>query len=461
MEVPGVSESRVRERRALCGICAAGCGVIVTYDDEGRIAGVRPDENSEIGILCKLGEHTPEIVYSQDRVLHPLKRVGPKGTYEFERISWDEAYAIIVQNLTRIKEEHGPKAAAIYTGSGSFELSHCDVFQPKDVAVSSASSVLFPYGSPNTMGVGALCYVSFAMIAPHVTMGRLHINTYSDFENADLIVVWGTNPATDFPPLTLRKILAAKNRGAEVVVIDPRRTKTVDLAGAEWVPIRPGTDGALALGLCNVLIGEELYDEEFVRNWTHGFPEFTAYVQHFRPEVVEEITGVPAETVLSLARRITAADGATWAMYTGLEYSDSGVQAIRAAIVLWALAGKMDVPGGRCFSMLENTFPINRSEYLAESGSEPGDRGRPVPGLYDIPAGGAPDRPPRIRPARKTLQNTGSDHPGRAPPDFLAGDSALARDAGEPGVPCLRRPYPHCRCGVRRSRAPGDDDVRA
>lgn len=354
----------MRERRALCGICSAGCGVIVTYDDEGKIAGVRADEDSEIGIICKLGERTPEIVYSKDRVLHPLKRVGPKGTYAFERISWDEAYAIIVENLTRIKEEHGPEAAAIYTGSGSFELSHCDVFQPKDVAVSSASSVLFPYGSPNTMGVGALCYVAFAMIAPHVTMGRLHINTYSDFENADLIVVWGTNPATDFPPLNLRKILAAKSRGAEVVVIDPRRTKTVDLAGAEWVPIRPGTDGALALGLCNVLIAEELYDEEFVKNWTHGFAEFSTYVQHFRPEVVEEITGIPAETVLSLARRIAAADGATWAMYTGLEYSDSGVQAIRAAIVLWALAGQMDVPGGRCFSMLENTFPINRSEYL-------------------------------------------------------------------------------------------------
>ncbi|RXE57269.1 aminotransferase V [Methanoculleus taiwanensis] len=354
----------MRERRALCGICSAGCGVIVTYDDEGKIAGVRADEDSEIGIICKLGERTPEIVYSKDRVIHPLKRVGPKGTYAFERISWDEAYAIIVENLTRIKDEHGPEAAAIYTGSGSFELSHCDVFQPKDVAVSSASSVLFPYGSPNTMGVGALCYVAFAMIAPHVTMGRLHINTYSDFENADLIVVWGTNPATDFPPLNLRKILAAKSRGAEVVVIDPRRTKTVDLAGAEWVPIRPGTDGALALGLCNVLIAEELYDEEFVKNWTHGFAEFSTYVQHFRPEVVEEITGIPAETVLSLARRIAAADGATWAMYTGLEYSDSGVQAIRAAIVLWALAGQMDVPGGRCFSMLENTFPINRSEYL-------------------------------------------------------------------------------------------------
>lgn len=360
-----VTGNRSCENRALCGICSAGCGVIVTYDEDGRIAAVRADEDSELGIICTLGEHSPEIVYSEDRVLHPLRRVGPKGSFAFEQITWDEAYDIMVDRLCEIRDQHGPEAVCIYTGSGSFELSFCDVYQPKDVAVSSASSVLFPFGSPNTMGVGALCYVSFAMIAPHVTMGRMLINTYSDFENASLIVVWGTNPATDFPPLTLRKILAARSRGADIVVIDPRRTGTVELAGAEWIPIRPGTDGALALGMCNVLIEEELCDEEFVTHWTHGFPAFSDYVQHYRPEVVERITGIPAETIVSLARRITQADGATWAMYSGLEYSNSGVQAIRAAIVLWALAGQLDVPGGRCFTMKENIFPINRSEYLA------------------------------------------------------------------------------------------------
>lgn len=365
MEIKTSSYPNERERRALCGICSAGCGVIVTYDDEGRIASVRPDENSELGIICKLGERTPEIVYSKDRVLYPLRRVGEKGTFEFERISWDEAYETIVNRLSEIKENHGPEATAIYTGSGSFELSLCDVYQPKDVAVSSASSVLFPFGSPNTMGVGALCYVSFAMIAPHVTMGGMYINMYSDFENSDLIVVWGTNPATDFPPMNLKKILESRKRGADVVVIDPRRTKTVDLAEAEWIPIRPGTDGALALGICNVLIEEELYDEDFVRDWTLGFEEFSQYVHQFRPEVVERITGVSADTMVSLARRIASANGVAPAMYSGLEYSDSGVQAIRATLVLWALAGQLDVPGGRCFSMKENHFPINRSEYIA------------------------------------------------------------------------------------------------
>ncbi|NQE54999.1 Formate dehydrogenase subunit alpha [ANME-1 cluster archaeon GoMg3.2] len=355
-----------RECRALCGICPAGCGVVVLYDDRGRIANVRPDESAELGVICKLGEHSAEIVYSKDRVLYPLRRNGEKGTYDFERISWDDAYDIIVTKLSEIKAKYGPEATSIYTGSGSFELSMCDVYQPEGVAVSSASSVLFPFGSPNTLGVGALCYVAFAMIAPHVTMGGMQINMFSDFENSDLIVVWGTNPATDCPPINLKKIMEAHKRGAKIVVIDPRRTMTVALTDAEWIPIRPGTDGALALGMCNILIEEGLYGKSFARDWTRGFEEFARYVlDHFRPEVVEQITGVPAGAIVALARRIATAKGAAPAMYSGLEYNGNGVQAIRAIFVLWALAGQLDVPGGRCFTMRQNHFPLNRSGHIA------------------------------------------------------------------------------------------------
>jgi anaerobic selenocysteine-containing dehydrogenase len=154
------------EKRAICGICSAGCWVRVTYAEDGRIAAVKADETSPFGMLCRAGQAAPEVVYSPDRLLHPMRRKGPKGTFDFERISWDDAYGIIIDNLQRIKKESGPEATAIYTGSGSFELALCDIFQPEGVAVSSASSVLFPFGSPNTLGVGALCYVSFAMIAP-------------------------------------------------------------------------------------------------------------------------------------------------------------------------------------------------------------------------------------------------------------------------------------------------------
>ncbi len=347
-------------RDGLCGICPAGCWVRAEIED-GRLVSVEALPDHPLGMICHIGRHSPQIVHDPQRLRHPLRRVGPKGSFDFERISWDEAYSTIVNELQRLKQESGPESTAIYTGRGSFDMSLCDLFQPAGVAVSSASSVLFPFGSPNTLGVGALCYVSFAMIAPHVTLGEMYITMDTEIDDADLVVVWGANPATDSPPRVHQQILAARRRGAEVIVIDPRRTRTARQAEAEWIPVRPGTDGALALGLINVLIEEELYDESFVRDWTVGFAELSRLVQHYRPEVVETVTGVPADRVRSLARRIASARGASPVMYTGLEYSDSGVQAIRAVLTLWAVAGQLDVPGGLVIRMKENVFPQNRS----------------------------------------------------------------------------------------------------
>jgi cysteine desulfurase NifS len=352
------------KKRAICGICSAGCWVIVTYDGSGKLSKVEPDNTSPFGMLCRVGERSPEIVYSENRLLYPMRRSGSKGNFEFERISWDEAFDTIVEKLQTIKKESGPEATAIYTGSGTFELSLCDIYQPKGVAVSSASSVLFPFGSPNTLGVGALCYVSFAMIAPHVTMGGMFINMFSDIERAKLIVIWGKNPAAHCPPTDFIRIQEAHKRGAKIIVIDPRKTAMAKYPNAQWIPIRPGSDGALALGLCNVIINEELYDEDFVKSWTVGFDEFWQYVQHFHPEVVEHITGIPAETITSLARMIAGTDGVAPVMYSGLEYSDGAVQAIRATMTLWALAGQLDVLGGRCFKMHQNFFPLNRKGHI-------------------------------------------------------------------------------------------------
>ena len=334
-------------RHGLCGICPAGCFVTATLED-GRLVKVEPQEGNPLGMICQIGRHSPEIVHDPDRLLYPLRRIGPRGSHDFERISWDQAFESIVERLQETKRDFGPEATAIYTGRGSFDMALCDIFQPAGVAVSSASSVLFPFGSPNTLGVGALCYVSFAMIAPHVTMGEMLSTMETDLDQSELIVIWGANPATDSPPLAHLQILQARQRGSEVIAIDPRRAETAVESGAEWVPIRPGTDGALALGMINVLVEEELYDEHFALEWT----------------VVEVITGVPAGKIRELARRIASSRGACPIMYTGLEYSDSGVQAIRAVFTLWALAGQLDVPGGLLFRMKENIFPQNRSRLI-------------------------------------------------------------------------------------------------
>jgi len=355
-----MAKPEIHWKKAICGICPAGCWVQVGLQN-GKMVDIKADTGHPLGMICRRGEHAPEIVYSEHRIKYPLKRKGKKGTYNFERISWDEAYDTIVKHLNTIKTESGPEAMTIYTGRGSFELSLCDMYQPKGVAVSSASNILFPFGSPNTMGVGALCYVSFAMIAPHLTMGRMLINMFMDIENSEMLVVWGSNPATDSPPLDMYRLEAAAKRGAKIVVIDPRRTETVSCTGGEWIPIRPGTDGALALSLIQVMIEDDQYDDDFAENWCHGFEELRSYVQHFTPEVTEFITGIPAEIIRRLSRRLASATSACPVMYTGLEYSDSGIQAIRAVLSVFALAGHLDVPGGVGLSMLNTHFPINRS----------------------------------------------------------------------------------------------------
>jgi anaerobic selenocysteine-containing dehydrogenase len=135
-------------KKGICGICPAGCWVEVNLD-RGKLVEIRADEIHPLGMICRRGEHAPEIVYSPHRLNYPMKRKGDKGSYDFERISWDEAYDIIADNLQKIRSESGPEAVSIYTGRGAFELSLCDMFQPQGVAVSSASNILFPFGSPN------------------------------------------------------------------------------------------------------------------------------------------------------------------------------------------------------------------------------------------------------------------------------------------------------------------------
>ncbi len=355
-----MDKRKLEWKKGICGICPAGCWIEAGMQN-GKMVDIRADPSHQLGMICRRGQHAPEIIYSEQRLKFPLKRVGPKGRHTFERISWGEAYASIVKHLNAIKTESGPEAVSIYTGRGAFELSLCDMYQPKGVAVSSASNILFPFGSPNTMGVGALCYVSFAMIAPDVTLGSMLINMYTDMENAELLLVWGANPATDSPPLDMARLEAGAKRGCDIVVIDPRYTETAKRTGAEWISIRPGTDGALALSMMAVLIDEELYDEKFVDQWTLGFNELANYVQHFSPEVAEKITGVAADKIRDLARRIARATGAAPIMYTGLEYSNSGIQAIRAVLSLFAISGHLDTPGGTGLAMRDQHFPINRS----------------------------------------------------------------------------------------------------
>jgi anaerobic selenocysteine-containing dehydrogenase len=334
----------------ICGICAAGCGVNVHFA-HGQIDRLTPLKGHPLGIVCPRGMRASEIVYSPDRLLYPQKRVGPRGEGRFERIDWDEAYELWVGALRNVAARHGPEAACIYTGRGNFEFGLNEAFAPSGTVESSANAVLFPFGSPNTTGVGSLCYASYGMIAPKALFGDYIRNIHEDLENAELILVWGANPATDSPPLNLRRLKQARARGVQVCVIDHRRTETVKALQSEWIGIRPGTDGALALGMIHVMIAEKLYDRDFVADWTHGFDALAVYVRVMTPSRTQAVTGVPSDTVCALARAVARAKGCSILTYTGLEYSDTGLQAIRAVWTLQAIAGHLDVPGGKMFKM--------------------------------------------------------------------------------------------------------------
>lgn len=363
----------MNQRQGICGLCfhSPGCGVIAHFDENNRITGLEPDTGAPLGqVLCPMARSVKEIVYSEKRITHPQKRVGPKGTYEFEEISWDAAYDLIVEKLGEIKNKYGPEAAGFYAGTGSYERAFKDTFQLKDSEIYLASSILFPYGSPNTFGVGAPCYTSLGVLAPKLTMGCRHIDMYSDVDNADLIFVWGTDPSTSTPPAMFERLKTAAAEGAEIVVIDPRKTRCAGIEDSQWIPIRPGSDGALALGLAHVMIRDNLYDSQFVENWTRGFDEFARYVQDFSPERVAHLTGISKDIIEDLAQRIAEAEGATYIMYTGLEYTKSGVQNIRAVMVLWAIAGQLDVEGGRCFLGKDRMFPLPTDRHLAGPGWE-------------------------------------------------------------------------------------------
>ena len=360
-------------RHGICGLCfhSPGCGVIVHFDENGNIDRLAPDPNAPMGsILCPIAASAKEIIYADTRLTQPLKRMGPKGTFEFEEISWDEAFDIIVEKLNDFKEKYGPETVGFYAGTGSYERSFKDIFQLKGSEIYLASSILFPFGSPNTFGVGAPCYTSLGVLAPKLTMGCLHIDMFSDVDNSDLILVWGTDPSTSTPPEMFERLKRASEEGADIIVIDPRRTSAAELAGSEWLPIRPGTDGALALGLAHILIRDDLYDEDFVENWTLGFEEFKDYVKAFTPEHVAAITGINEDKIEDLAECIADAEGASYIMYTGLEYTKSGVQNIRAVMVLWALAGQLDVEGGRCFLRKENNIALAKHRQIETPGFE-------------------------------------------------------------------------------------------
>jgi anaerobic selenocysteine-containing dehydrogenase len=356
-EINGYKELNYSDRRSqmaegkvkkgLCGICPAGCGIDITMEGD-RVHRIKPMEGHPLGAVCIRGVHAEEVIYSPDRLQYPMKRTAKRGAGTLERTSWEEAYDISARLIKGVVEKYGPEAMAIYSGRGGFEQSLLDMYSTGGHDP-ICLNLLFPLGSPNTFSCSSLCNNSHRVLAPLTTLGSPLDRLFPDFDGSDLIIVWGSNPATDSPPVKLEKILEAKKRGKGVVVIDPLRTHTAEKAD-RWIGIRPGTDGALALGIAHVMLEKGLYDSAFADDWTHGFAEFKEYVKTFSPKEVEKITWVKAGQIERLAEDLGRRK-VSLLLHTGLEYADSGVQNMRAVLCLWALSGNLDRPGGLVFRM--------------------------------------------------------------------------------------------------------------
>ncbi len=358
----------LKGRPVICGLCPHGCWVRASVS-EGKLVGVTADSHSQYGNLCGRGRLAPQVVYSADRIRTPLMRNGPKGEQAFREATWDEALEKIAGEFKRIKTAYSAGAVASYMGAGTLEDGLSEFFK----------KFLGPFGSPNDMDCGSVCYVSSRVIAPVTTMGIEGDSITPDFENSKLIVLWGANPFKDGLPDKMRRIKQARAQGAKLIVIDPRRNRLTRDAD-HWIPVIPGTDGALILAIINTIIVRGWYDRDFVDRWTFGFDELASYASEFTPETAAKVCGVDAQTIEWLAATIARSSSVAMDFYSGLEYAPSGVQNTRALYSLLALTGNLDVDGG----LYIHEYPHKQFDEYRVNGHQPALGSREYPLFYAL-----------------------------------------------------------------------------
>ncbi|HET8628538.1 MAG TPA: molybdopterin oxidoreductase family protein [Thermomicrobiales bacterium] len=337
-------------RRVVHGVCPHDCpdtcGLRVTVED-GRAVKVEGDPTHPItrGFLCAKVNHYLEHVYNPRRVLTPRKRVGPKGSGEFQEITWDEALDTIAARFRAIVAEHGGEAILPYSYSGTLGLLN-----------NSSMDYRFFHRLGATRLDRTIC-VAAAVAGNAYTLGCNYGTDPENFPDAKLIVCWGTNPVTSNPHL-LPFVKEAQDRGARLVVIDPRRTRTAERADWHIQPL-PGSDAALALGMMHVIIAEGLYDAGYVRDYTVGFDELRARAAAYPPARVAALTGLPAETVVELARLYATTRPAVLRLQYGMQRHTNGGMVVRTIACLPALVGAWRDAAGGLLIGTSGAFPLN------------------------------------------------------------------------------------------------------
>jgi len=308
------------------------CGVRFLVQDN-FIAKIENWPNFPNSPLCVKAYALRDLRHHPERLLYPIKRTQSKESRNpgWARISWDEAYEIIVSKLKEIRDKYGPESVVFYVGN------------PKEPRA-AVQRLCYTFGSPNYATESSVCRKA-AELAELLTYGFQTLGNPPRAQTR-LCVIWGSNPAWSAPYMMVR-MLKAKKRGVKFIVIDPRITPTSEKLANLHLRVRPASDGALALAMINVLFRDEIYDVNFAEKWIFGLKELKEYAEAFSPEKVEKITWVPAKIIEEAAYLIAENAPVTfWLSPQTTIHCRNGVQNHRAILSLIALTGCIDVPGG-------------------------------------------------------------------------------------------------------------------
>ena len=270
-----------------CRMCHGGCGVLV-YTKKGKAVKISGDPDCPInhGTLCTKGFASLQLAYHPDRLTYPVRRVGPKGSGKWERISWDAALDLIADRILDYKKNFGAESVVMGYGTG----------RENEAVIYRFANLL---GTPNVLTAGHLCYGP-RIATSIITCGS---NPILDYENhPQCVMVWGNNIVISNPDEYKGESFSVSvKKGAKLIAVDPRLTRIAARADI-WLQLRPGTDTALALGMLNVIVNEELYDKEFVDKWCYGFEQVAERAREYAPEKAAKICWVSAEEIRAAAR---------------------------------------------------------------------------------------------------------------------------------------------------------------
>lgn len=352
-ELPGMKARQ--EYFTFCHLCCGHCSIKVRVED-GKVVDIAPDKESgfpnELCPVKKSRLSIPEVLTHPDRILYPLKRFGERGGGQWKRISWDEALETIVKKFGEIRDHHGPEYVALCLG------------EPKGMEFAFAQRFASAFGTNNVFTPGWSCGIPIA--GPSVDTFGLR-TAVDELYLPKLLVVWGLNVTHMSWGIRRETLARGLKEGMKLIVIDPRRIDLSDIAD-KWIKVRPGADGALAMGLLKVIIEEKLYDEEIVKNWTVGFDELVEEVKTFSLEEAARICSVSPQEMIDFARMYAQIKPAAIQLGNAIEQNPNQYQATRAIAILIAITGNLNVKGGNV--TLSNPYFLKAGKFYFPEGSK-------------------------------------------------------------------------------------------